>query len=98
MSDDILRFFVLADSPPVIKNVVLPFYELAFWMTTVLPDNPDRAVFMEKLLEAKDAAVRCVSGESDKSNLEATIDAVRAVKLAAAAEVPVMEGIVEEVK
>lgn len=41
-----------------LQAVSMPFCQLAEWMVTTLPRNPERTVGLRKLLEAKDCAVR----------------------------------------
>jgi hypothetical protein len=54
----ILQFFGYAHLPTPLQDVSKPFHDLAYRMARQLPDNPERAVALRKLLEAKDAAVR----------------------------------------
>ena len=70
--DHILQFFAYAHLPPRLQGVSKPFCDLAIRMTDAdyapgdtgdpltLPRNPERAVALRKLLEAKDAAVRAL--------------------------------------
>jgi hypothetical protein len=54
----ILQYFEYAHLPEHLQTVSAPFGELAVLITTTLPANEQRAVALQKLLEAKDAAVR----------------------------------------
>lgn len=54
----IMKFFDFAHLPEHLQVVSKPFYELANGLVAVLPDNEERSVFLRKLLEAKDCAVR----------------------------------------
>jgi hypothetical protein len=58
MTDRILQFFAWTHLPPHLAHVSKPFQALAEEIADTLPDNPERAVCLRKLLEAKDAAVR----------------------------------------
>ncbi len=72
--EHILQFFAYEHLPPHLRDVSKPFCELAhtiakgdncaeggrITMGGPLPDNPEKAVALRKLLEAKDAAVRAV--------------------------------------
>jgi hypothetical protein len=57
--DHIMQFFAWTHLPPHLKAISIPFYELALQIAATLPHNPERTVALRKLLEAKDAAVRC---------------------------------------
>jgi hypothetical protein len=58
--EKMLQFFEYAHLPPHLQAVSQPFGELAKTLTCTLPANPESAVAMRKLLEAKDCAVRAV--------------------------------------
>ena len=60
MIDPLLQFFAYAHLPPHLQEVSAPFHALADTITKALPRNPERAVALRKLLEAKDCAVRSV--------------------------------------
>ena len=51
------QFFTYAHLPPTLQEVSKVFADAAKY-TLTLPDNPQREVALQKLLEAKDAAVR----------------------------------------
>lgn len=57
--DHIMQYFAYKHLPPQLQFVSQPFAELANKIEEFLPNNPERAVALRKLLEAKDAAVRC---------------------------------------
>ena len=56
--DHIEQFFSYSHLPPHLQEVSRQFFDVALWITTALPRNPERTVALRKLLEAKDAAVR----------------------------------------
>lgn len=56
--DPIMQFFAYAHLPPFLQEVSKPFGDMAEWIASTLPRNPERTVALRKLLEAKDAAVR----------------------------------------
>ncbi len=56
--EHILQFFAWAHLPPHLQAVSQPFGEMAENIIANIPRNPERAVALRKLLEAKDAAVR----------------------------------------
>ena len=56
--DRMLQFFDFAHLKPELQEVSRPFSMLAQLLVEALPDNPERAVALRKLLEAKDCAVR----------------------------------------
>jgi hypothetical protein len=58
MTEPILQFFNFDHLREDLKSVSEPFWELAIWIASELPRNPERTVALRKLLEAKDAAVR----------------------------------------
>lgn len=58
--EPLLQFFVHTHLPPHMQNVSRPFCELAHRMVETLPQNPERAVALRKLLESKDCAVRAI--------------------------------------
>jgi hypothetical protein len=53
-----LKFFEYAHLPEHLRDVSKPFATLAYDMLQLLPDVPEKDVFLRKLLEAKDCAVR----------------------------------------
>lgn len=56
--DDFLQFFQNENMRPELRTVVVPFEALAKQMLAELPDNDQRTLALQRLLEAKDAAVR----------------------------------------
>lgn len=59
-----LKFFNYQHLPPHLQDVSKPFAELAYTMTTILPDCEERTVMIRKLLEAKDCAIRLALSRS----------------------------------
>jgi len=55
----IMQFFTYNHLPPNLQEISRPFAVMAGNMMVGLPENPEREVALRKLLEAKDAAVRC---------------------------------------
>jgi hypothetical protein len=60
--DPILRHFHFAHLPEQLRGTSVKFYELAWFIISTVPRNPERTVALRKLLEAKDAAVRANVG------------------------------------
>lgn len=60
MAERMLQFFKYAHLPVELRVASQPFCELAQQVVLDYPQNPERTVALRKLLEAKDAAVRCV--------------------------------------
>lgn len=58
MQDRLLQFFSYSHLPPELQLISIPFANLAQRLVEALPSNPERAVALRKLLEAKDCAVR----------------------------------------
>jgi hypothetical protein len=56
--EHIVQFFAFDHLPEPLREVSARFAQLAEFITTGLPRNPERTVALRKLLEAKDAAVR----------------------------------------
>jgi hypothetical protein len=56
--DDIMQFFSYEHLPQHLKEVSASFSVMAHRIVETLPDNRQRAIALEKLLESKDAAVR----------------------------------------
>jgi len=56
--DRMLQFFAFAHLPLHLAEISAPFADLAEHIVDTLPSNPERAVALRKLLEAKDCAVR----------------------------------------
>lgn len=58
-TDPILKYFTYTHLPSRLQMISEPFCSLADTIVNTLPRNPERTVALRKLLEAKDAAVRC---------------------------------------
>lgn len=56
--DPIMKYFGYQHLKPELQAISKPFGEMAAWIVSTLPRNPERTVALRKLLEAKDAAVR----------------------------------------
>lgn len=59
MENPILKFFKFDHLPEELRVVSEPFCLLAHAIADDLPDCAEKSVALRKLLEAKDAAVRC---------------------------------------
>lgn len=57
--DPIIQYFQYEHLPAHLAGVSKPFCDMAIHIVENLPRNPERTVALRKLLEAKDAAVRC---------------------------------------
>ena len=57
-TDPLLQFFEYGHLPEALRDISRPFGDMAGWIVTTLPRNPERTVALRKLLEAKDCAVR----------------------------------------
>lgn len=57
-ADPLMQFFSYSHLKPEYQEISKPFGELAEWIVSTLPRNPERTVALRKLLEAKDCAVR----------------------------------------
>ena len=55
---DALKFFKYDHLPLHLQMISKPFHDLASDMLSRLPDNRERQKFLDKLIEAKDCAVR----------------------------------------
>ena len=53
-----LKYFTYEHLPENLQKVSMPFCQLATELACLSPNNPETAVALRKLLEAKDAAVR----------------------------------------
>lgn len=56
--EPMMQFFAYAHLPDHLKAVSQHFHELARRIVLTMPRNPERAVALRKILEAKDAACR----------------------------------------
>jgi hypothetical protein len=57
-TDPILQFFAYEHLRSDLQDTSRVFCDLAVTINDTLPNNPERAMALRKLLEAKDAAVR----------------------------------------
>ncbi len=57
-TDNVLQFFHYAHLPEGLRARSAPFCRLARQLIDTTPRNPQRTIALNKLLEAKDAAVR----------------------------------------
>lgn len=57
-ADSILQYFSYAHLPPHLRDVSAPFGDMAAKIVSTLPACMQRTRALEKLLEAKDCAVR----------------------------------------
>lgn len=57
--EPILQYFAFHHLPEKLQGISKPFCHAAFAIVATLPRNAERTVALRKLLEAKDAAVRC---------------------------------------
>ena len=60
MLDRMIQFFYYEHLPPNLQMASRPFYELAMEIVANIPQNAQRTVALQHLLEAKDSAVRAV--------------------------------------
>lgn len=58
--EHLIQFFDYGHLPPALSATSRPFCELAHRLADELPENPEKAVALRKLLESKDAAVRAM--------------------------------------
>lgn len=63
---NLLQFFEYTHLPEFLQEVSKPFCDMALNICKKLPNNPERAVALRKLLESKDCAVRSVLDKSQK--------------------------------
>lgn len=63
----IMRYFEYEHLPEKLKAYSKPFCELAQLLDEKLPNGPEKAVALRKLLEGKDAAVRAALDIPDVS-------------------------------
>lgn len=54
----VMKLFAYSHLPPHLQEVSKPFCDLALLILNQ-PRNPEQTISLRKLLEAKDAAVRC---------------------------------------
>jgi hypothetical protein len=58
--EPMLQFFTYEHLKPDLQPVSAKFAEVAQYVASLLPRNPERTVALRHLLEAKDCAVRAV--------------------------------------
>lgn len=58
----IIKYFEYEHLPPHLQEVSKPIGDLAKLMDAMLPNGPEKAVGLRKLLEVKDALVRAKLG------------------------------------
>lgn len=58
MSEPMMQFFAFSHLPQELQAISAKFYDLAGWIVSSLPRNPERTAALRKLLEAKDCTVR----------------------------------------
>lgn len=56
--NNLVQFFKWDHLPPHLQETSKRFAELAEWIDSNLPQNPETTTALRKLLEAKDCAVR----------------------------------------
>lgn len=56
--EPMLQFFKFDHLPEKMQEISKPFYILATDMVSIIPENTERTKMLNKLLEAKDCAVR----------------------------------------
>ncbi|MER9628395.1 hypothetical protein [Mesorhizobium sp. M0296] len=56
--EHVMQFFEFSHLPPTLKEISRPFSQMAEDIVRKLPRNQQRTMALNKLLEAKDAAVR----------------------------------------
>ncbi|RVD44663.1 hypothetical protein EN742_01655 [Mesorhizobium sp. M4A.F.Ca.ET.020.02.1.1] len=57
-AEHVMQFFAFDHLPPTLKEISKPFGRMAEDIVRTLPRNQQRTMALNKLLEAKDAAVR----------------------------------------
>lgn len=60
-----LRHFAFKHLPEHLQRVSQPFYSLAYSLWENLPDNGQRFMALQKLLEARDAALRAAVDDNE---------------------------------
>jgi hypothetical protein len=58
MDEPLLQFFKYKHLPEQLQGISKPFGELAVHIVEILPRNSERTKALDRLIEAKDAAVR----------------------------------------
>ncbi|RUX03172.1 MAG: hypothetical protein E5V51_00095 [Mesorhizobium sp.] len=57
-TEHVMQFFAFTHLPPTLREISRPFGQMAEEIVRTLPRNQQRTMALNKLLEAKDAAVR----------------------------------------
>lgn len=57
---DKIQFFAVAHLPERLADVVAPFQAIAHTIVNTFPENSERTKALDKLIEAKDCAVRAM--------------------------------------
>ncbi|TIT90405.1 MAG: hypothetical protein E5W41_00170 [Mesorhizobium sp.] len=57
-AEHVMQFFAFTHLPPTLREISRPFGQMAENIVRTLPRNQQRTMALNKLLEAKDAAVR----------------------------------------
>jgi hypothetical protein len=60
LHEPILQFFAVDNPAANMQEIARLFWQLAFELVSRCPNNPERAIALHKLLEAKDATIRAV--------------------------------------
>jgi hypothetical protein len=58
--NDLMQFFAFEHLDEYLQLASKPFYDLAYMMDHVLPDNAEKTAAFRKLLEARDGAIRAL--------------------------------------
>lgn len=61
----LLQYFKYDHLPVHLQKISAPFCDLAYGMAKRLPDNPETEMMLQKIMEAKDCAVRSALAETD---------------------------------
>ena len=64
--EHIMQFFAYKHLPQHLQEISSPFCEIATWIESSIPRNPERTVALRRVLEAKDAAVRAYLAGGDR--------------------------------
>jgi hypothetical protein len=62
-----MQFFSFSHLPAELQAISKRFHDLADWIVSDLPRNPERTVALRKLLESKDCAVRAHIYKSEQA-------------------------------
>ncbi|MHC2534181.1 hypothetical protein [Bradyrhizobium diazoefficiens] len=64
-TEPMLQFFAYSHLKPELQPTSAKFAEIAEWVASLLPRNPERTACLRKLMEAKDCAVRAAIYKED---------------------------------